>query len=103
MEKPLRALFLERAKKYMDGIPATDKGTVLKDIECLVVNETDSIYIKQLRGSIRELIVGHHRITYFKLKNALYFVSGFRKKSAKTPKQEIEYAQKTLNYLKSQR
>ncbi len=54
----------------------------------------------QLRGPVRELIVGHQRLTYFGLDSVLYFVRGFRKKTAKTPKSQIDYAEKVYKLMK---
>jgi len=100
MAKLFHALFLESVKKYLEKIPDADRGAVAKDIERLVENDTKGIYTKQLKGPVRELIVGDHRITYFRLDNILYFVRGFQKKSTKTPKREIDYADKMFRTFK---
>lgn len=100
MAKPLRALYLAPAKKYIEGVPDADKGAIERDVEQVTKNGT-GIHTKQLKGPIRELIVGHHRVTYFKLGDTLYFIRGFRKKSAKTPKREIDYAHKIFTLLNS--
>ena len=63
----------------------------------------ESVRTKQLRGSVRELIVGHHRLTYFQLDSVLYFVRGFQKKTAKTPKSEINYAEKVYKMMRGSR
>lgn len=102
MEKPLRTFFLEGAKEYLDEIPDADKGAIARDIEGIAANEIAGATTKQLKGPIRELKSGPHRITYFKLGGALYFVRGFRKKSARTPKREIDHAHKIFNILKSE-
>lgn len=64
------------------------------------MNQTEGIHTKQLKGPIRELISGHHRITYFRLKDTFYFIRGFRKKSAKTPRREVEYAEKIFKLMR---
>ena len=101
MNHPLRAVILEGAKKYVASIPDEERGAILRDIEALCANDTGSIYTRQIRGRIRELKSGPHRITYFGLAGTLYFVRGFRKKSAKIPNREIEYAEKIYTLLKS--
>jgi phage-related protein len=60
----------------------------------------DAVHTKPLKGKVRELIIGRHRISYFLIGNVLYFVRGFPKKSAKTPKQEIEYAMQVYKLMK---
>ena len=100
-KKPLVPLFLAHAKKYIDSIPDADQGAVKRDIEAILSGDLTTISTKQLKGPIRELRVGYHRITYFKIETNIYFVRGFRKKSAKTPKNEIEYAETKFKQLKN--
>ena len=93
--------YLEAAKEYIAGLGVAEQGTIDADIKALCSGEFDGVHTKQLRGSIRELIVGHHRLTYFVLGDTFYFIRGFRKKTAKTPKSEIEYAEKVYKMLTS--
>lgn len=93
MSEYLQLLYLSRAKGYLVGIPNADQGTIFRDIGALARGEASSVYTKQLRGPVRELISGHHRLIYFQIGPVLFLVSGFRKKSQKTPRQEIEYAE----------
>ena len=83
---------LEPAKIYIETLSEADKGAIAADMDAMTSGEFDAVNTKQLRGPIRELISGHHRISYFKLEPFLCFVRGFRKKTGKTPKKEIEYA-----------
>lgn len=98
---PLQVAFLEGAKKYIELIEDEHRGAVLRDIEALRANDREGVRTKQLRGKVRELIFGPHRISYFKLDNTLYFVRGFRKKGQRTPKKEIDYAEKIFKLLNS--
>jgi len=93
MSGSLQPFYLSRAKGYLIGIPNADQGTISRDIDALARGDTSSVYTKQLRGPVRELISGHHRLIYFQIGPVLFFVSGFRKKSQKTPKREIEHAE----------
>lgn len=79
----------------------TDQAIVAVQIEYMCLGDFESVRTKQLRGPIRELISGHHRLTYFGLDSMLYFVRGFRKKTAKTPREEIDYAEKIYKMLNS--
>lgn len=96
----MRPLFLERAKEYIEALPGSDRGAIYRDIEALVSNQLAGVHTKTLRSPVRELISGHHRLIYFKINSALYFASGFRKKSAKTPKREVEHAYRLFVILK---
>ncbi len=100
-ERPRVPHFLEHAKKYITSIPDAEQGAMQRDIEAILTNELETISTKQLKGPIRELIIGHHRLIYFKIGMVIYFVRGFRKKSAKTPKKEIEYTEKIYKQFKN--
>lgn len=58
-----------------------------------------SVYIKTLRGPIKELIVKQYRMLFFTLGYTIYFVRVFRKKSKKTPRKEIEYAERIYKLI----
>ncbi|MDO8552369.1 MAG: hypothetical protein Q7S01_02430 [bacterium] len=83
--KPFALQVLPFAEKYFDDLSLEEQSIVMSDIEDMCIGEIGAVHTKQLRGPIRELIAGHHRFTYFLLSRTLYFVRGFRKKSAKTP------------------
>ena len=90
---------LDPAEKYVTGLPKSEKAAVLTDIGALKDGKDVVVKTKHLRGPIRELIVGNHRITYFKIDRTLYFARGFRKKTRKTPHDEIEYAYNSYKQL----
>lgn len=100
MEHKQQVRVLEPAQKYLDTLPESEQGAVQADLRTMENEQTAmTVKTKQLRGPIRELIVGHHRFTYFKVDTTLYFVRGFRKKTNKTPRQEIEYAENIYRQL----
>ena len=90
---------LDPTEKYVANLLESEKAAVLTDIEALKDGKDVVVKTKQLRGPIRELIVGNHRITYFKIDRTLYFARGFRKKTRKTPHDEIEYAYNSYKQL----
>ena len=96
----LKVQFLSHANEYIDSIPETDQAIIAAHVECMRSGDFESVRTKQLRGPTRELIVGHHRLTYFEFNSGLYFVRGFRKKTAKAPKSEIDYAEKVYKIMK---
>jgi phage-related protein len=87
--------------EYIGSISETDQAVISAHVECMRLGDFESVHTKQLRGPIREMIIGHHRLTYFEFDTGLYFVRGFRKKTAKAPKSEIDYAEKVYKILKS--
>ncbi len=97
--KRINAQFLSPAKDYIATLSESDQGIIAADIDMMRSGDFELVNTKQLRGPIRELIAGHHRLTYFSIGDQLYFVRGFRKKSRKTPKKEIDYAEKIYNMI----
>lgn len=93
MAESLQLFFLSGAKKYLLGIPDADQAAIDRDTVALARGERDAVHTRQLRGPIRELIKGHHRLIYFQIGSTIFFVRGFRKKSQKIPRREIEYAE----------
>jgi len=100
MEKHRKVQFLNYATEYIGSVSETDQAIIAAHVECMRSGDFESVRTKQLRGPIRELIVGHHRLTYFEFGSGLYFVRGFRKKTAKAPKSEIDYAEKVYKIMK---
>jgi|SRR3989344_3730966 len=99
----LNARFLNPAAEYIGSLPVSDQASIAANIVCMRSGDFTAVRTKQLKGAVRELIVGHHRLTYFLLVNTLYFVRGFRKKTAKAPRAEIEYAEKIYKTMKNKR
>lgn len=95
----MRTHVLLGAREYLTSLSEKEQAIFKKAMDSLESYGEGLVRTKQLRGPIRELIVAHHRITYFRLANALYFIRGFRKKTRKTPRQEIEYAERTYRLL----
>lgn len=100
MKQYRKVQFLSFATEYIGSVPEIDQATIAAHIECMRSGDFESVRTKQLRGPIRELIVGHHRLTYFEFDAGLYFVRGFRKKTAKAPKSEIDYTEKVYKIMR---
>lgn len=86
---------------YIGSVPETDQAIIAAHVKYMQSGDFESVRTKQLHGPIRELIVGHHRLTYFEFGASLYFVRGFRKKTTKAPKSEIDYAEKVYKIMKN--
>lgn len=90
----LNVLFLSTAEDYISALSDSEQGKIAAQIETMRSGYFTTVNTKKLKGSIREMIIDCHRLIYFIDGNSIYFVSGFRKKSQKTPKKEIEFAEK---------
>jgi phage-related protein len=93
---------LSTARDYIRGLRAAERGAIGADIQAMSEGDFDSVTTKQLKGPIRELIKGDHRISYFAFENLLCFVRGFPKKTNKAPRTEIEFAEKTYKQIKQE-
>ena len=98
--KRFRIRFLEPAEKYLKSLSNAEQARVDADTNAMRNGDDSLVNTKRLKGPIHELIVGNHRITYFTLDTTIYFVRSFRKKSAKTPRNEIEYAEQVYKTLR---
>lgn len=92
-------VILNEVHNYVQKLKLSESAKLLAQIEALQSGDYDSINTKQLREKVRELILGNHRFIYFEYENILYFTNAFRKKSNKTPKKEIDYAENILKKL----
>ncbi len=93
------AQFFSRAKEYIIGLPKGERAIIAAHVEIMKTGEFSKVNTKQLRGPVRELIVGSHRISYFVRMHMLCFIEGWRKKSAKTPKRYIDFATDVYNNM----
>lgn len=81
----------ERAEDFILNLPEKERAVVFANIT-MMKNSFSGVNTKLLKQPIKELKVKSARILFFIEKNKIYLVSGFNKKSQKTPKSEIEYA-----------
>lgn len=91
---------LDKARDFIQNLEINDRAKVAAAIKTLESRDFKSVEIKTLQGPIKELIVRSHRLIFFISKeHAIYFVSGFRKQTRKTPKNEIAYARNIFKIL----
>ncbi len=87
------------AEDFLDSIPEPDKGKLITAMEMVHI-DIELVHVKTLKTPIKELKVKKYRILFFIKNNVLYFTNGFIKKSQKTPKSQIEYAEKIFKMIK---
>lgn len=93
------ALFLDEVKEFIEKLGYSDQGKINGIIAAMEAGNFESIYIKTIKTPIRELIVKKYRFIFFIHKNTIYFIGVFVKKTAKTPKFEIDNAQKIYRII----
>ncbi len=90
-------------REFIRELDLSDQAKIDAAITTLEQGDFQSVEIKTLRGKIKELIVRSFRIIFFINGDVIYFVSGFKKKTRKTPRSEIENAQNILKLLNKQK
>lgn len=93
-----RIHFLERVSDFIGALVNKDKAKVLARI-AMMKTHFDSVETKMLKAPIKELKVSNYRLIFFIEGSDIYFIHGFVKKTQKTPKQEITYAEKVYKEL----
>ena len=99
MEKIYQSFFYPSVKDFVERLPFKDSAKIWGTAETMETGDLHSPKIKTLRGPIKELIVRDFRIVFFIHEHIIHFVRAFRKKSAKTPRKEIEYAEQVYKML----
>lgn len=92
-------LFLDNVRNFIQALPNEAQGKIKGAVTAMEFGNFKSLYIKTLKTPIKELIVRKYRFIFFTHKTLVYFIRAFIKKTAKTPKQEIEYAEKTYKMI----
>ncbi len=99
MENRYKTAYHNSVTNFLRELPPKNRSKVEKNVRVMQAGDLYSPRTKTLRGPIRELIVKEYRILFFVHEHTIYFVRAFRKKSAKTPKQEIEYAERIYKLI----
>lgn len=99
MENKYFVLFFDNVKNFVEGLPNEDQGKINGAVTAMESGDLKSLYIKTLRTPIKELIIKKYRFVFFVYKNVFYFVGAFVKKTAKTPKTEIENAERIFKSM----
>ncbi len=77
-----------------------DRAKVTAAITAMKEGNFQLVETKTLRTPIRELKIKKYRFAFFIQKEIIYFIHVFIKQSAKTPKREVDYAEKVYRKIK---
>jgi len=89
-----KILFISEVKDFINRLPDEDRGKINCITDAMMLGNFNSLYTKTLRSPVKELIIKKYRLIFFINKNEIWFIRAFIKKTAKTPKNEIENAKK---------
>jgi phage-related protein len=99
MSYPLKVIVLDEVEIFRKCLSEKDRSKINASILAIRFGEYESIYVKPLKGVLRELIIKRFRFLFFINKDTVYFVNAFIKKTNKTPKIEIENAEKIYKII----
>lgn len=99
MNYPLKVIVLTEVEIFRKNLSEKDRSKINASILAIRFGEYGSIYVKPLKGVLRELIIKRFRFVFFINKDTIYFISAFIKKTNKTPKIEIENALKIYKII----
>ncbi|KKR32278.1 MAG: hypothetical protein UT65_C0004G0009 [Parcubacteria group bacterium GW2011_GWF2_39_8b] len=89
-----KTFFFGNVKEFINSLSLKDQEKVIGAATTLGNGEFRSVSVKQLKGELKELRVKRYRLIFFIHTNTICFIRIFIKKSQKTPKNEIELAEK---------
>lgn len=94
----LKVITDSRVKDFLASLPEIDQGRAQGYIELFEENgfRVPSQYLKKLENNLWELRPGSLRLLLGKAGSVMIVVNAFRKKSQKTPRQEIKTAKRRL-------
>lgn len=90
---------LDRAQSWIDALSSSDSAKLYAHLAFLECGEYGAIFLKGLGEKVRELRVGASRVIFVSLGDDHYVTGAFRKKTRKTPREEIDYAMKIHHAL----
>lgn len=99
MDNKYFALFLDNVKNFIGTLSNENQGKINATVTAMEAGNFESIYIKTLKTPIKELVVKNYRLIFFIHRTTIYFIGAFIKKSAKTPRKEIENAEKMYKII----
>lgn len=91
--------FLESVKGFLSDMPEADRAKTAAAISVMSEGKFDLVSTKVLKSPIRELIIKRYRFIFFIEGHQIYFIHSFIKKTAKTPRKEIDYAEKIYKII----
>ncbi|OGH17742.1 MAG: hypothetical protein A2868_00160 [Candidatus Levybacteria bacterium RIFCSPHIGHO2_01_FULL_40_15b] len=92
----------DRVKKTLESLSSTERGRIQGYIDLFVKNKflLRGKYLKKLKNSLWELRPGNIRVLFGIVDQNMAIVNIFKKKTQKTPKQEIKIAENRLRERK---
>ena len=92
--------FFDPVNDFLKGLPETERAKILATTDTMKSGNFHSLRVKTLKTPIKELIIKQYRFIFFINENIIHFVGAFIKKSAKTPRKEIQRAERIYKLVR---
>ncbi|MEK9185742.1 MAG: type II toxin-antitoxin system RelE/ParE family toxin [Patescibacteria group bacterium] len=99
MDAKYKVEIFPRCTEFLEAIDNPDSSKMSSNISAMAAGDFVSVSTRKLRGKIRELKYKEYRLIFFIHKDIINFTNGFVKKTNKTPKREIDYAEKIYKHV----
>lgn len=83
-----------KVEDYIKALPVLEQQKIRACITTMEEGDFQTLRIRQLRRDIKELKFNNHRFVFFIHDHTIYLIGAFMKKTEKTPKREIDTAEK---------
>ena len=94
MGYPLVQIFRNEVKEFIRSLPRELRQKFAVATLALSEGSFEQVFIKHLKGVIKEAKIQRYRLIFFTHDNSIYFVRIFMKKTNKTPRKEIELVER---------
>jgi len=101
MSYPLVKVFRDEVGEFIHGLPKNLRQKFAVATLALSEGCFDSIYIKQIKKEIKEVRIQKYRLLFFTYRDSIYFIRIFIKKTNRTPRKEVELAEKYYKLISS--
>ncbi|OHA17295.1 MAG: hypothetical protein A3C79_03180 [Candidatus Taylorbacteria bacterium RIFCSPHIGHO2_02_FULL_45_28] len=95
----LNISWFERPREFFDSLDNENRHKIREAITALSDENFEQIYLKEVRGPIKELRVSSYRVLFCIEYSTVYILTAFQKKTVKTPRNEVKMAQKLYALL----
>jgi len=79
----------DRVTEFIGSLSKQERLKTASRIDSIREGDFESVYVKMIRGPIKELIVKDSRFIFCIENNTMFVFHAFTKKTAKTPQKEI--------------
>jgi phage-related protein len=95
----LKLIIITEVNTFIYSLPEDDQAKIKSSLTALENRSFDSIYVKSLTKELQELRVRKYRLIFFIHESRVYIVRIFIKKTQKTPRKEIEMAERYYKFF----